>query len=259
MTYILLYTLCIFKIYLNKIKKNSHIQLFNVFFMYVSMYVAHQASLSMEFSRQKYQSGLPFPSPGDLPNSGIKPRFLALQTDSLQSEPPGKPMYMLKYKTLLGNKYSKFMIVAVSDRSPHRIGFGLGIRRMLPLLQQSLKASCYVRSTGSSAVKQLISPPMSDLVKGKKRKRGEQKDIRLVFLQFSSPCFHCLLRVASRNVRYVEDRLQFPVSWSSQKLPSTNLKHGCNKVDMVDPLAQLKPTLLFLLPKRLLIPIWCES
>ena len=46
--------LCIFKIYLNKIKKNSHIQLFNVFFMYVYMYVAHQASLSMEFSRQKY-------------------------------------------------------------------------------------------------------------------------------------------------------------------------------------------------------------
>ena len=54
MTYILLYTLCIFKIYLNKIKKNSHIQLFNVFFMYVYMYVAHQVSLSMEFSRQKY-------------------------------------------------------------------------------------------------------------------------------------------------------------------------------------------------------------
>ena len=40
--------------------------------------VAHQAPLSMEFSRQEYWSGLPFPSPGDLPNPGIKPMFLRL-------------------------------------------------------------------------------------------------------------------------------------------------------------------------------------
>ena len=43
------------------------------------------------FSRQEYWSGLPFPSPGDLPDPGIKPRFPALQADSLLSEPPGKP------------------------------------------------------------------------------------------------------------------------------------------------------------------------
>ena len=47
--------------------------------------------LSMEFSRQEYWSGLPFPSPGDLPDPGIKPRSPALQTDSLPSELPGKP------------------------------------------------------------------------------------------------------------------------------------------------------------------------
>ena len=45
--------------------------------------VAHQAPLSMGFSRQEYWSGLPFPSPGDLPNPGIKPGSLALQADSL--------------------------------------------------------------------------------------------------------------------------------------------------------------------------------
>ena len=45
--------------------------------------VAHQAALSMGFSRQEYWNGLPFPSPGDLPNSGIKPRSPALQADSL--------------------------------------------------------------------------------------------------------------------------------------------------------------------------------
>ena len=53
--------------------------------------VARQDPLSMKFSRQEYCSGLPFPSPGDLPDPGIKPRSSALQADSLPSEPPGKP------------------------------------------------------------------------------------------------------------------------------------------------------------------------
>ena len=45
--------------------------------------VARQAPLSMEFSRQDYWSGLPFPSPGDLPDPGIEPGSPALQADSL--------------------------------------------------------------------------------------------------------------------------------------------------------------------------------
>ena len=49
--------------------------------------VAHQASLSIGFSRQEYWSGL-FPSPGDLPNPGIKARSPALQADSLPTERP---------------------------------------------------------------------------------------------------------------------------------------------------------------------------
>ena len=53
--------------------------------------VSYQASPSMDFSRQEYWSGLPFPSPEDLPNPGIEPRYPALQADSLPSEPPGKP------------------------------------------------------------------------------------------------------------------------------------------------------------------------
>ena len=44
--------------------------------------VAYQASLSMGFSRQEYRSGLPFPSPGDLPDPGIEPRSPTLQTDA---------------------------------------------------------------------------------------------------------------------------------------------------------------------------------
>ena len=55
--------------------------------------VAHQAPLSMEFSRQEYWCGLPFPSSEDVPNSGIKLGSSALQVNSLPSEPPGKPLY----------------------------------------------------------------------------------------------------------------------------------------------------------------------
>ena len=52
---------------------------------------AYQAPPSMGFSRQEYWSGLPFPSPGDLPDPGIESRSPTLQADALTSEPPGKP------------------------------------------------------------------------------------------------------------------------------------------------------------------------
>ena len=52
--------------------------------------VAHQAPLSMGFPRQEYWSGLPFPSPGDLPDSGIEPESPAL-AGFFTTEPPGKP------------------------------------------------------------------------------------------------------------------------------------------------------------------------
>ena len=60
----------------------SRVQLFATPWM-----VAHQVPLTMEFSRQEYGSGLPFPSPGDLPNIGIEPQSRALQVASLPSEP----------------------------------------------------------------------------------------------------------------------------------------------------------------------------
>ena len=57
--------------------------------------VARQAPLSMGFSRQEYWSGLPFPSPGDLPDSGIKLLSLALKADSLLLSLPGSPSSVL--------------------------------------------------------------------------------------------------------------------------------------------------------------------
>ena len=69
-----------------KVKLLSRVQLFEI-----PWTAAYQASPSMGFSRQEYWSGLPFPSPGDLPDPGIKPRSAALQADSLPFEPPGEP------------------------------------------------------------------------------------------------------------------------------------------------------------------------
>ena len=70
-------------------------------------YIPCQTPLSMEFSRQEYWSGLPFPSPGDLPDPGIKPRSPALQTDSLPSKPPRKPQKVIK----LGDKNFQTTII----------------------------------------------------------------------------------------------------------------------------------------------------
>ena len=63
--------------------------------------VARQTPLSVGFSRQEYWSGLPCPSPGDLPNPGIEPRSPACRHNSLPTEPPGKPWAWGKLVTLL--------------------------------------------------------------------------------------------------------------------------------------------------------------
>ena len=55
--------------------------------------VANQAPPSMGFSRQEYWNGLPVPSPGDLPNTGIEPCSPALKANSLSSESQGKPLF----------------------------------------------------------------------------------------------------------------------------------------------------------------------
>ena len=69
-----------------KVKSLSRVPLFAT-----TWTIAYQAPLSMEFSRQAYWNGLPFPSPGDLPDPGIKPGSPTFQADALLSEPPGKP------------------------------------------------------------------------------------------------------------------------------------------------------------------------
>ena len=72
----------------SEVKSLSRVQLFAT-----PWTVAHQTPPSMGFSRQEYWSGLPFPSPGDLPDPGIEPRSPTLQADTLTSEPQGSPIY----------------------------------------------------------------------------------------------------------------------------------------------------------------------
>ena len=75
-----------------KVKSLSRVRLFAT-----PWTVAYHALPSMGFSRKEYWSGLPFPSPEDLPNPGIKLGSPALQADTLTSEPPGKPKIVTEY------------------------------------------------------------------------------------------------------------------------------------------------------------------
>ena len=85
----------------------SHVRLFET-----PWTVARQAPLSLGFPRQEYWSGLPFTSPGDLPDSGIEPGSPALQADSLLSELPGKPLKVsLDLGFFIFKKGSTFFLV----------------------------------------------------------------------------------------------------------------------------------------------------
>ena len=73
------------------------VQLLNPVCLFATSWtVAHQAPLSMEFSRQEYWSGLPFPSPGDIPNPGIEPKSPAWQVVSLPPSHMGTPSIFFK-------------------------------------------------------------------------------------------------------------------------------------------------------------------
>ena len=71
-------------------EKEHFFLVFFFFFFFVCLFL-NRLPLSMEFSRQQYWNGLPFPPSGDLSNPGIEPQPPALQADSLPSEPPDKP------------------------------------------------------------------------------------------------------------------------------------------------------------------------
>ena len=101
----------------------SHVQLFAT-----SWTIACQAPLPMDFSRQEYWSGYLFPSPGDLPNPGIKPRCSSLQADSLPSEPPGKPRDLWLLLLLLSH-FSRVRLCATPATAAYQAPPSLGFSR----------------------------------------------------------------------------------------------------------------------------------
>ena len=82
-----------YKVFKVKVKSFSRIRLFAT-----PWSVAHQAPPSMEFSKQEYWSGLPFPSPEDLPDPGIEPMSLTLLGGFCTAEPPGNFIIKVKEK-----------------------------------------------------------------------------------------------------------------------------------------------------------------
>ena len=84
--------------------------------------VAHQAPLSMGFLRQKYWSGLPFPSPGNLPDPGIKPMSPVFASGFFTTEPPGKP-HELSYKSNKETTLKTFRIHRFRQFRPAELTF----------------------------------------------------------------------------------------------------------------------------------------
>ena len=112
------------------------------------------------FSRQEYWSGLPCPPPGDLPNSGIKPRSPTLQADSLPSEPPGKPknngvgslsllqgIFPTRIQTRLSciaGRFFTYAFYCLFSEGVRKLGKGGGINNfyILPTIQIHLQKAC---------------------------------------------------------------------------------------------------------------------
>ena len=112
-------------IYVSKCQSLSRVRLF------VTLWTAaHQAPLSMRFSRQGYWSRLPFPSPGDLLDPGNEPRSPALQADTLPSEPPGKPHINI-IKTKFHKPAAKIIL---NGEKLKEFPLRSGKRQLLPLL-----------------------------------------------------------------------------------------------------------------------------
>ena len=96
----------------------NHLKTFKFLLFAIPRTVTYQSPPSMEFSRQEYRSGLPFPTRGDLSDPRIKPGSPTLQADALPSEPAGKP----QTKTLFPNQWSLIPIKAHLWRSWEGLG-----------------------------------------------------------------------------------------------------------------------------------------
>ena len=128
------YGTLIYWIFWSEVKLLSRVQFFAT-----PWTVAHQAPPSMEFSRQEYWSGLPFPSPGDLPNPGIEPSSPTLWADALlSSQPPGS---ILSWRNSKNGKCG-IPVPFPLKQFIETAGAGRILCRPLPILKQIIRPSC---------------------------------------------------------------------------------------------------------------------
>ena len=101
---------------------------------------ACQAPLSIGLSRQEYWSGLPFPSPEDLPYPGIKPGSPALQADSLLTELPGNSMYILRFVYTVCTYQTEAQLLILKPQC--RLWSHTFIQNLAPPLQHVFQSLC---------------------------------------------------------------------------------------------------------------------
>ena len=125
---------------------------------------SHQAPLSMEFPRPEYWSGLPFPSPGHLPNPGIRPRVSCLAGTSFTTEPPWNPICTA---TLIYSAFLPQFYCECNYSGPHFLSPGLEqwMPTCFPFSIFSVHQHCSQRNLSIMAEKIIISESDSKLFK----------------------------------------------------------------------------------------------
>ena len=159
----------------------SHVRLFAT-----PWTVAYKPPPPMRFSRQEYWSGLPFPSPGDLPNPGIEPRSPTLQADALPSEPPGDMRelqyiflsYVNKDLIFLGHFSCHWMIaidLPVQKNFFFPKGFQSGVWKLRVSTFHVSSSSLHQLSVHSNQTKPKLHQPGVELETKGKEMPGNQK------------------------------------------------------------------------------------
>ena len=138
--------------------------------------IAHQAPLSMGFCRQEHRSGLPFPSPGDLPNLGTKPVCPGLQADSLPAEPSAKPIR--RWEVPLKTGWGGWRVPAVQSRHVWESDFDGAGWRVLRILNTGNSLHRDHQADGLVCAWYATSEAGLGWVKAKKEEKESQRNNR---------------------------------------------------------------------------------
>ena len=133
----------------------------------------YQAPPSMEFSRQENWNGLPFPSPGDLPNPGIEPGSPPLQADALPSELPGKSSF-----------YHPFTNIYYISTVHQALGSGLGLPGRTRGHSELHHVGCHWLGSSLSFVASFSFTMPLMLIQNKQKSTGGEPELRNAYLEY---------------------------------------------------------------------------